>query len=109
MFYVKNKLVERVWGEIGRRRRIAGDDHIRIWICRKRLKGRNGGDWQSEEYEDRQWGRLSLYDPQTGQILAMVGSRGWDDPDYDGQFNVTMLRVSRARAIKPGGIFGRFA
>ena len=46
-------------------------------------------------------GAAVAIDPQTGQILAMVGSRGWDDPDYDGQFNVTAASRQPGSAIKP--------
>ncbi len=42
-----------------------------------------------------------MVDSTTGQILAMVGSRGWDDPDYDGKFNVTTATRQPGSAIKP--------
>jgi len=34
---------------------------------------------------------LVAIDPKTGQILAMVGSRGFFDPDIDGMVNVTVM------------------
>lgn len=40
-------------------------------------------------------------DSKTGQILTMVGSRGWEDPDYDGKFNVTTASRQPGSAIKP--------
>jgi len=39
--------------------------------------------------------------PQTGEILAMVGSKDFNDPDYDGQVNVTMSLRQPGSAIKP--------
>ena len=35
-------------------------------------------------------GAAVVLNPQTGEILAMVGSRGFSDPDIDGQVNVTL-------------------
>ncbi|MDO8488408.1 MAG: transglycosylase domain-containing protein, partial [bacterium] len=40
-------------------------------------------------------------DSTTGQILVMVGSRGWEDPDYDGKFNVTTALRQPGSSIKP--------
>ena len=40
-------------------------------------------------------------DPQTGEILAMVGSKDFNDPNYDGQVNVTMSLRQPGSAIKP--------
>ena len=42
-----------------------------------------------------------VIDPKTGQILAMVGSKGWSDPTYDGKFNVTTASRQPGSAIKP--------
>src|SRR3989344_3516337 len=42
-----------------------------------------------------------VIDSPTGQILTMVGSKGWDDPDYDGKFNVTTASRQPGSAIKP--------
>lgn len=46
-------------------------------------------------------GAAVVLDPKTGQILAMVGSRGWADPDYDGKFNVTTASRQPGSSIKP--------
>ncbi len=46
-------------------------------------------------------GAAMVIDSPTGQILAMVGSKGWDDPDYDGKFNVTTASRQPGSAIKP--------
>lgn len=46
-------------------------------------------------------GAAVVIDPQTGEILAMVGSKGFDDPDYDGQVNVTTRLRQPGSAIKP--------
>ena len=39
--------------------------------------------------------------PETGEILAMIGSKDFNDPDYDGQVNVTMSLRQPGSAIKP--------
>lgn len=46
-------------------------------------------------------GAAITLDPKTGQILAMVGSKGWEDPNYDGKFNVTTAIRQPGSAIKP--------
>ena len=46
-------------------------------------------------------GASVVLDPETGEILAMVGSRGFSDPDYDGQVNVTTRLRQPGSAIKP--------
>lgn len=46
-------------------------------------------------------GAAVVLDPQTGEILAMVGSKNFNDPDYDGQVNVTLSLRQPGSAIKP--------
>ena len=46
-------------------------------------------------------GAAVVEDVSNGQILAMVGSRGWSDPDYDGKYNVTTASRQPGSAIKP--------
>ncbi len=46
-------------------------------------------------------GAAVILNPQTGEILAMVGSRGYDDPDIDGQVNVSTALNQPGSAIKP--------
>lgn len=46
-------------------------------------------------------GAAVVLDPQTGEILAMVGSRGFDDPEIDGQVNVVLALNQPGSAIKP--------
>jgi 1A family penicillin-binding protein len=46
-------------------------------------------------------GASVVIDPQTGEILAMVGSKNFSDPNYDGQVNVTMALRQPGSAIKP--------
>ena len=46
-------------------------------------------------------GAAVVLDPQTGEILAMIGSRGFNDPDIDGQVNVTVSLNQPGSAIKP--------
>ncbi len=44
---------------------------------------------------------LVAIDPKTGQILAMVGSRNYFDPDYDGQVNVALQPEQPGSSFKP--------
>lgn len=46
-------------------------------------------------------GASLVMDPQTGEILAMVGSKNYDDPNYDGKFNVVTALRQPGSAIKP--------
>ena len=39
--------------------------------------------------------------PETGEILVMVGSKNFSDPNYDGQVNVTTALRQPGSAIKP--------
>lgn len=46
-------------------------------------------------------GAAVVIDPQTGEILSMVGSRAFDDPDIDGQVNVTVALRQPGSSFKP--------
>lgn len=46
-------------------------------------------------------GASVILDSETGEILAMVGSRGFNDPDIDGQVNVTTRLRQPGSAFKP--------
>ena len=46
-------------------------------------------------------GGAVVVDSQTGEILAMVGSKKFDDPDYDGQVNVTVALRQPGSSFKP--------
>ncbi len=46
-------------------------------------------------------GAILITDPQTGQILAMVGSKNYFDPKIDGQVNITTSLRQPGSAIKP--------
>jgi 1A family penicillin-binding protein len=46
-------------------------------------------------------GALVAIQPATGEVLAMVGSRGFFDPDIDGQVNVAVRPRQPGSAIKP--------
>ena len=88
VFYVKNKLVER-YGE-----KLVEEGGLRVTTtldldlqeAAQKAVTEEIGKVKNLKIGN---GAAVAIDPQTGQILAMVGSRGWDDPDYDGQFNVT--------------------
>jgi len=46
-------------------------------------------------------GAAVVIDPNSGEILAMVGSKNYDDPNYDGKVNVTLSLRQPGSAIKP--------
>lgn len=46
-------------------------------------------------------GAAMVMNPQNGEILAMVGSKDYFAPDYDGQVNVVMSLRQPGSAIKP--------
>jgi len=46
-------------------------------------------------------GAAVVLDPNTGEILAMVGSKDFSASDYDGQVNVTLSLRQPGSAIKP--------
>ena len=46
-------------------------------------------------------GAAVTIDPQTGEILTMVGSKDFNAKDYDGQVNVTMSLRQPGSSIKP--------
>jgi len=46
-------------------------------------------------------GAAVVVDPNSGEILSMVGSKNYDDPNYDGKVNVTLRLRQPGSAIKP--------
>ena len=46
-------------------------------------------------------GAALALDPQNNQILAMVGSKDWADPNYDGKYNVITALRQPGSTIKP--------
>jgi len=46
-------------------------------------------------------GAVVVINPDTGEILAMVGSKNFNDPNYDGQVNVTTSLRQPGSAFKP--------
>ncbi|MCR4281264.1 MAG: PBP1A family penicillin-binding protein [Candidatus Kaiserbacteria bacterium] len=44
---------------------------------------------------------LVAIDPKTGQILAMVGSRGYFDPEIEGKVNIALANRQPGSAFKP--------
>ncbi|OGD10619.1 hypothetical protein A2397_06070 [Candidatus Amesbacteria bacterium RIFOXYB1_FULL_44_23] len=46
-------------------------------------------------------GAAVVLDVKTGEVLAMVGSKNWGDPDYDGKYNVVTALRQPGSAIKP--------
>lgn len=54
-------------------------------------------------------GAAMVMNPQNGEILAMVGSKDYFAPDYDGQVNVAMSLRQPGSAIKPVTYAAAFA
>jgi len=46
-------------------------------------------------------GAAIVLNSETGEILSMVGSKRFDDPDYDGQVNVTVALRQPGSSFKP--------
>ncbi|MBI3397496.1 PBP1A family penicillin-binding protein [Candidatus Woesebacteria bacterium] len=46
-------------------------------------------------------GGVVVLSPETGEILAMVGSKNFNDPNYDGQVNVTTSLRQPGSSFKP--------
>ncbi len=44
---------------------------------------------------------LVALDPKNGDIISMVGSRGYSDPDIDGKYNVAIAKRQPGSAFKP--------
>jgi 1A family penicillin-binding protein len=56
---------------------------------------------KNEEEWDASNEALVAIDPRMGHIIAMVGSRGYSDPDIDGNFNATLAKRQPGSAFKP--------
>ena len=59
-----------------------------------------GVEARGEQYNFENAALISL-DPKTGQILSMVGSRGFFDDEIDGQVNVTVRPRQPGSSFKP--------
>ncbi len=56
---------------------------------------------ENKEKFDAENAALTAIDPQTGQILVMVGSRDYFDKDIDGNFNATIAYRQPGSSFKP--------
>lgn len=56
---------------------------------------------ENNEKFDAENAALTAIDPQTGQILVMVGSRDYFDKDIDGNFNATIAYRQPGSSFKP--------
>lgn len=55
----------------------------------------------NEEKFNAENAALVATDPQTGEILVMVGSRDYFDPEIDGNFNIALAERQPGSAFKP--------
>lgn len=56
---------------------------------------------RNEERFNAENASLVAINPRTGEILSMVGSRGYDDKDIDGEFNTALAKRQPGSAFKP--------
>jgi 1A family penicillin-binding protein len=56
---------------------------------------------QNAESFNAENGSIVAVDPQSGHVLVMVGSRGYSDPDIQGQFNITTSKRQPGSSFKP--------
>ncbi len=101
VMYVKEQLVEK-YGE-----EALTDRGFRVittldWELQKEAERivKEKVEINKEKYDAENAGLVAL-DPQTGDILAMVGSRDYFDTEIDGNFNVTLAPRQPGSSIKP--------
>jgi len=100
VMYVKRQLEER-YGS-----RLVEQGGLRVyttldWQLQQEAQKAVSEEIEKVEYLQITNGAALVLDPNTGEILAMVGSKNYDDPDYDGKVNVTLALRQPGSAIKP--------
>ena len=100
VFYVKQKLIERYGENVVEQGGLRVTTTIDLDLQEASQKA------VTEEVEKVKYlkvgnGAAVTVDSVTGQILAMVGSKGWEDPNYDGKFNVATAARQPGSSIKP--------
>jgi len=100
VMYVKKQLEER-YGQ-----RLVEQGGLRVYTTLDLKLQEKAQEAVSEEIQKVEYlhitnGAAIVIDPQTGEILAMVGSKNYHDPDYDGKVNVTLSLRQPGSAIKP--------
>lgn len=100
VMYVKQKLEER-YGQ-----RMVEQGGLKVYTTldlelQEKAQSIVAEEIEKVEYLNITNGASLVIDPQTGEILAMVGSKDYFDPDYDGKVNVTLSLRQPGSAIKP--------
>ena len=100
VMYVKQQLVDR-YGE-----RLVEQGGLRVtttldWELQKQAQEIVSKEIERVESLDITNGASVTIDPQTGEILSMVGSKNYSAEDYDGKVNVTLSLRQPGSAIKP--------
>jgi 1A family penicillin-binding protein len=100
VFYVKQKLIDR-YGE-----KVVEEGGLRVTTTLDLKLQESAQKSVAEEIEKVKYlnitnGASVVMNPKNGQILAMVGSRDWNDPNYDGKYNVAIATRQPGSAIKP--------
>lgn len=100
VMYVREKLIEQ-YGE-----RLVEQGGLRVttsldWELQKQAQEIVSEEIAKVEDLDIGNGASIVLDVNTGEILAMVGSKDYFDEDYDGKVNVTLSMRQPGSAIKP--------
>lgn len=103
VLWVKEQLIEK-YGEQGID---VEEDGLRILTTldydKQKLAEQSVADGVAANGESYGFNNASLVsiDPKTGQVLAMVGSAGWDNEEIDGQVNVALRPLQPGSSFKP--------
>jgi len=100
VMYIK-KILEEEYGQ-----RLVEQGGLRIyttldWEIQKKAQEIVSQQIEKVEKIDITNGAAMVMDTETGEVLAMVGSKDFYDPDYDGQVNVCLSLRQPGSAIKP--------
>jgi len=100
VMYVKKQLEDR-YGE-----NLVENGGLRVYTTLDLELQEKAQEAVSQEIEKLEYlnitnGASLAIDPNNGEILAMVGSKNYNDPDYDGKVNVTLSLRQPGSAIKP--------
>lgn len=101
VFYVKQQLIDRYGEEVVEKGGLKVTTSLDLEIQEQAQKTVSEEIAKVEKTAHITNGASVAMNTKTGEILAMVGSKGWDDPNYDGKFNVTTAGRQPGSSIKP--------
>lgn len=101
IFYVKKQLIDRYGEDVVENGGLRVTTSLDLDLQDEAMNAVNE-EISKVEYLHITNGAAAVIDPNTGQVLAMVGSKDWDDPKYDGKFNVITQGLRQpGSSIKP--------